>query len=90
MTSLHVTMVTVFLAAGDVMETTTAVTDRTNVNVVINFVLLYRCIDVDFAISHFTKAGIVTVANGLNMKKQGKQCIQRCTRCERFRVQASW
>ena len=38
-TSLHVTMVTVFLAATNVMETTTVVTDRTNVNVVINFVL---------------------------------------------------
>ena len=22
--------------------------------------------------------------------EQGKQCFQRCTRCERFRVQASW
>ena len=54
-TSLHVLMVRVFLTATNVMEKTTAVTDRTNVNVVINFVLLYLCIDVDqrFSILQF-------------------------------------
>ena len=34
--------------------------------------------------------GILRLVSFSVRNKQGKQCFQRCTRCERFRVQASW
>ena len=39
---------------------------------------------------HLLTPAFKAVMKRCDLCKQGKQCFQRCTRCERFRVQASW